>query len=254
MRKPFKISTALIIAGGVLVTLALASELITYPWFMKGTEAELPDPPPPPIAVITYAEYIEHIRDGTPSGDITEHRILPGGDIENVIVPDEVVSDETTTDEVLFIQLPSDTAEYADTNVMLRYVLLGSVKIPRLNVSENLFMGTESQVNFGVGHLTGTPLPGEAGNSVIAAHRTARNGIQPFRHLDLLREGDAVIVEVNGESFTYTVYESFIVHESATWVLRSIESETHVLTLVTCDPVVTVTRRDNRLIVRARLQ
>lgn len=236
----------------------MAMELIAYPWLPGGNDTELPDPPPPRIDVISYAEYIESTREEIIEEEITEHMVLPGWDYADEGPHRDIFRNEIPPEQALpNIEPPEEAFPEAvvpaDNNPMVRYVLLGSVKIPRLNVSENLFMGTESQVNFGVGHLIGTPLPGEAGNSVIAAHRTARNGIQPFRHLDLLSVGDAVIVNVNGEVFTYTVYESFIVHELETWVLHSIADETHVLTMVTCDPVVVVTRRDNRLIVRARL-
>jgi len=70
--------------------------------------------------------------------------------------------------------------------------------------------------------------------------------------LDLLSAGDEVIVDLDGEIFTYIVYDNFIVDENDTWVLRPVEGESHILTLVTCDPVVS-TRAKNRLIVRARL-
>jgi sortase A len=131
--------------------------------------------------------------------------------------------------------------------------LLGSIKIPRINISENLFMGTGGQMRHGAGHLAGTPMPGERGNVVIAAHRVMSGGKQPFRHLDLLRNGDAVAVKFGDETFTYEVFDSFIVNERDLWVLYPLGGETHMLTLVTCDPVVSVGRRENRLIVRARL-
>jgi LPXTG-site transpeptidase (sortase) family protein len=251
MKKIPKLSTIMIAAGGLLVVLALASELIMYPWFPKESESQLPDPPPPLVDFISFSEYISMSEINGPTERVTEFYILPGEDI--VLLPGEMGEPVPTGSLQNQSAVEASGEPEVPIPVLPRYVLMGSVKIPRINISENLFMGTDTQINHGIGHLTGTPLPGEAGNSVIAGHRTARSGMQPFRHLDLMREGDIIVVDVNGEAFIYTVYESFIVREDDIWVLREVQDETHVLTLVTCDPVVSMTQRYNRLIVRARL-
>ena len=50
--------------------------------------------------------------------------------------------------------------------------LVGRIEIPRLHVSTIVFEGTGDNVlSIGVGHLTGTALPGDQGNVVLAAHR-----------------------------------------------------------------------------------
>src|SRR5580704_3477143 len=49
--------------------------------------------------------------------------------------------------------------------------LVGRIEIPRLHVSTIVFEGTGDNVlSIGVGHLSGTALPGEQGNMVLAAH------------------------------------------------------------------------------------
>src|SRR5208282_4549310 len=48
--------------------------------------------------------------------------------------------------------------------------VIGQIEIPRLEISTIVFEGTGDNVlSIGVGHLTGSPLPGQQGNIVLAA-------------------------------------------------------------------------------------
>jgi sortase A len=83
---------------------------------------------------------------------------------------------------------------------------------------------------FGPGHVTGTALPGEPGNSVISGHRDTH-----FAFLRQLVPGDRLTVERrDGKLRTYTVTGARVVDQgrgelmSETWDTR--------LTLVTCYP------------------
>jgi len=50
--------------------------------------------------------------------------------------------------------------------------VLGLLDIPRLGISVAVLQGTSSRMlRLGAGHIEGTPLPGETGNSGIAGHR-----------------------------------------------------------------------------------
>ena len=50
--------------------------------------------------------------------------------------------------------------------------VLGRLDIPRLGISVAVLQGTSSRMlRLGAGHIEGTPLPGEPGNSGIAGHR-----------------------------------------------------------------------------------
>lgn len=83
---------------------------------------------------------------------------------------------------------------------------------------------------FGPGHLSGTSLPGEAGNSVVTGHRDTH-----FAFLQWLRTGDAVVVEGrDGQRRRYAVSGTFVVDHRDTWVTDD-TSDTR-LTLVTCYP------------------
>lgn len=127
--------------------------------------------------------------------------------------------------------------------------ILGSVKIPKISVSENLLAGTGDEMYYGLGHYTGTALPGQEGNCVIAGHRNLIVA-HPFRHLDKLAEGDEIYVTYEDVTYCYQVYETFVVAPDESWVMYPQAGETNMLTLVTCTPVVNAV---NRLIIWARL-
>ncbi len=92
----------------------------------------------------------------------------------------------------------------------------------------------------GIGHYPETALPGQVGNFAVAGHR-ATNG-EPFRELDRLRAGDAVVVETRSGWFTYTVRRSEIVSPTQVDVLLPVPRRSGVrptqavLTLTTCNP------------------
>lgn len=85
-------------------------------------------------------------------------------------------------------------------------------------------------IAFGPGHMFGTPLPGESGNSVIGAHRDTH-----FSFLQKAKCGDMLIVErADGVRRTYRVERTEIVDKSDRRVGR--QDGTDRLTLVTCYP------------------
>jgi sortase A len=113
----------------------------------------------------------------------------------------------------------------------------------------------------GPGHLTGTPLPGQPGNSVIAGHRTTWGA--PFADLDRLRPGDRIQVRTPTGRSDYLVTtpsqgQSPNSHPSVGHrIIRSDDlsvvnqEPTHRrLTLITCHPRFSAS---NRLVVVADL-
>lgn len=251
----FKVSVSklLVAAGLLLITTAVVIEAVQYPWATLGgaaiNETVLPDPSAPVIEYIDYRD-IQDKFDAAVSLPVS----LPD-DASDIVFSDETPSPTKEFHEPLQSATPEPEPSPAQTpNPTAKYILLGTVKIPRLSVSENLFEGTEGQMRYGIGHVEGTALPGEAGNSAIAGHRALSNGMQPFRYLDKMQNGDLITITLGDEIFTYEVYDMFIVSMTDIWVLGLPEDETHILTLITCDPLVSAVRRVNRLIVRARLQ
>src|SRR5579859_793171 len=69
--------------------------------------------------------------------------------------------------------------------------LLGEIAIPRLGVTSIILEGTKPPtLRRAVGHIPGTPLPGEPGNVSIAGHRDTF-----FRPLRRIIAGDDIIVK-----------------------------------------------------------
>ncbi len=93
-----------------------------------------------------------------------------------------------------------------------------------------------SSLAFGPGHMTGTPLPGEKGVSVISAHRDTH-----FRFLRNIKRGDLIKFETRSRSSqVFRVVETLITDKYDYDVLRSSAGESAVI-LVTCFPFDAVT-------------
>jgi sortase A len=104
----------------------------------------------------------------------------------------------------------------------------------------------ERVLEWGPGHLEGTPAPGGVGNVVILGHVDEYGA--PFRHLDRLKPGDRVVLDAAGRSFDYTVQRSWVVPPTDVSVVAPLQG-TRALTLFTC----TGTGNADRLIVRATM-
>ncbi len=116
------------------------------------------------------------------------------------------------------------------------------VIIPRLGVDTSLVevpvVGWEwdvSQISTQVGHLQGTPLPGEKGNAVIAGHVTDLGGVPgPFWELSKLQPGDFVYVVKGNVTLKYQVTEIRRVEPNdVASIYRA--SPGSVISLLTCD-------------------
>jgi len=124
---------------------------------------------------------------------------------------------------------------------------LGRIVIPKAEVDWIVVEGvTPEDLQKGPGHVRGSALPGQVGNTVISGHRTT-NGA-PFYNLDRLERGDEITVESIIGTHTYAVVEMRTVLPSDTWVATQWEGSW--LTLTTCTPRFS---SSNRLIVFARL-
>lgn len=125
--------------------------------------------------------------------------------------------------------------------------LFGQIEIARLGLSAMVVEGTSTRALFGgVGHLTESARPGEAGNVVLAAHRDTF-----FRPLEHVRQGDLIHLKTVSGSFAYRVETISIVEPTQTEVLAPTEEP--VLTLVTCYPFRFIGPAPKRFIVRAVL-
>jgi sortase A len=124
------------------------------------------------------------------------------------------------------------------------------LRIPKVGIEVPVFEGTSDLVlNRGVGHISGTALPGQPGNLAITGHR---DGF--FRGLKDIAVGDRIELQRPGsasQTDIYLVRKIAIVFPSDTSVLHSTDNST--LTLVTCYPFYYVGAAPQRYIVQATL-
>ncbi len=123
--------------------------------------------------------------------------------------------------------------------------LLGRLEIPRLGISALVAEGAEDgTLRTAIGHLSHTPLPGEAGNAALAAHRDTH-----FRELRNVRVGDRIrMLSWTGE-VEFEVSGTQIVGPDDVSVLEPTADAT--LTLITCYPFGYIGQAPKRFIVQA---
>ncbi len=81
---------------------------------------------------------------------------------------------------------------------------VGIIEIPKIGLERVIVQGvSKADLKKGPGHYPGTPLPGQAGNSGIAGHRTTYGA--PFNRIDELSPGDQVLITTPQGRFTYKV-------------------------------------------------
>ncbi|MFE7956945.1 class E sortase [Streptomyces sp. NPDC057413] len=111
----------------------------------------------------------------------------------------------------------------------------------------------------GPGHYPGSALPGAVGNFAVAGHRTGWG--EPFRRLDELVRGDALVVEWRGRTYTYQVTATKTVKPTDVGVVLPVPNKPGAtpdkarITLTTCADRDPVTRAyTHRLIVWGELR
>jgi sortase A len=81
---------------------------------------------------------------------------------------------------------------------------VGRIVIPRIGASYVIVKGTGTEaLKSGPGIYAETSFPGVAGTTAIAGHRTTY--LAPFRHIDSLRPGDRILLNMPYAHFAYTV-------------------------------------------------
>ena len=122
---------------------------------------------------------------------------------------------------------------------------IGRLLIPRLDLDEIVLEGVEVEdLNAGPGHLPGSPLPGERGNSIVSAHRDRH-----FSHFDALKVGDTVVTESRVGQTTWVIVSQRVVDKDAPALFRTTDA---TLTLTTCWPIRYLGSAPSRLIVTAK--
>ncbi|HEX3452608.1 MAG TPA: class E sortase [Solirubrobacteraceae bacterium] len=125
---------------------------------------------------------------------------------------------------------------------------VGRIRIPRIGASFVVVKGTgSSDLQSGPGIYSETVFPGMAGTTAIAGHRTTY--LAPFRHIDLLRAGSRIELDMPYAHFTYTVIGDRVV--APTDVIAAVANVGYTrLVLSACTPLFSAAKR---LLVFARL-
>jgi sortase A len=125
---------------------------------------------------------------------------------------------------------------------------VGSIHIPRIHADFVVVKGTGvSELERGPGVYPETRFPGIPGTTAIAGHRTTY--LAPFRHIDALRPGDRILLDMPYAHFTYTVLGSRVVLPSD--VAAAVDPVGYSrLVLSACTPLFSA---EKRLLVYARL-
>jgi|GEM_PF-388885 len=125
---------------------------------------------------------------------------------------------------------------------------VGRIRIPRIGASFVVVKGTDtSDLESGPGVYPETVFPGMAGTTAIAGHRTTY--LAPFRHVDQLRRGSVINLDMPYAHFTYTVVGKRVV--APTDVSAAVGNVDYSrLVLSACTPLFSAAKR---LLIYARL-
>jgi sortase A len=135
--------------------------------------------------------------------------------------------------------------------VRLRHPLagdaIGKIDLPTIHRSYYVVQGTDAtDLRKGPGHYSDTPFPGQGGTVGIAGHRTTHGA--PFRHIDKLRPGQPVVLEMTDHTYVYRVQKTRIVAPTEVSVKRSVGYDRLILSA--CHPLYSAAQR---IVVFARL-
>lgn len=132
--------------------------------------------------------------------------------------PSVVISEKQYSINNSVINRPSIGEEFA------------TLEIPDLNFKEAIYHGdSDMELRKGIGHFSGSTMPGENGNVIISGHKHTF-----FRPIENIKVGNEVLVTTNYGTFKYKVSEIKIVSKNDTSELRVLNHER--LTMYTCYP------------------
>ena len=150
-----------------------------------------------------------------------------------------------TRDGVIAAEVRAEAQQYRRDS--RRGQAIGRLRVPRLGLNMVLVDGTDDgSLEKGPGLDRRTYMPGEGQLVYIAGHRTTY--LAPFAHIERMRAGDPVTIELPYATFVYRVFRKQIVQADDMAALRS--SGREIVKLQACHPRFFAS---HRYIVSARL-
>ncbi|MCI0418797.1 MAG: class D sortase [Acidobacteria bacterium] len=174
-------------------------------------------------------------------------------DVPGSLVPAREPGSAAPNEPAAAEETPPNTNEWATQRPHRRQQTLpsgtlppiGRLQIPAIDLSVIVLAGTDEwTLNRAAGHIEGTALPWELGNTGIAGHRDSF-----FRGLRKISRNDRILLTTTRGVFQYRVEAVEIVDPTDVQVLKASLHPT--LTLVTCYPFYFVGSAPKRFIVKA---
>jgi sortase A len=111
---------------------------------------------------------------------------------------------------------------------------IGRIQINRIDLNIVVVQGTDTaSLQKGPGHYRATPIPGQAGTTAIAGHRTTY--LAPFRKINEIQDGDEIRIEMPYAAFTYMVEKHEVVDPGDVGIIKPVGYDRLVLTA--CHPL-----------------
>lgn len=112
-------------------------------------------------------------------------------------------------------------------------VVTGTIEIPKIGLTHTTYEGISlAFIDYGPSHWPGTPLPGQAGNTVFAGHRVTHS--HPFLDIDRIAVGDQVIFTNPSGRHVYEVTQTLVVEANDISIVDPTPGAT--FTIFACHP------------------
>lgn len=170
---------------------------------------------------------------------------------DSPVPQEEVLSVKSTLQSSVQIAEDPDGFSYFTTNYKPQETRPKEFKIsiPKLEIEDALVKVDSIKFDKNLSHFPGSAIPGEIGNSFITGHSALPQFFSNdsyrtiFSSLSDLEVGDEVFVEVGGQRLKFVVQYSRIVNPHDLSVLAPISQNSRNLTLMTCVPPGTNSKR-----------
>lgn len=192
------------------------------------------------VSLYIYAEY-----DRNKSEEVSQAILENMGTMEDTTVADNNIlvvvldDDGESDDNNSYVPPQTSNREVQTTSNGYKYVVVGTVNIPKINVKYPIFDGetdsaqeTEALLKISTTKFWG-PEPNEVGNFCIVGHNYRNKKF--FSKVPTLTTGDIVeITDLSGKTINYRVYNKYQVDPTDVSCTTQLTNGNKEVTLITC--------------------